>query len=269
MSNFFNKFNPINSNGLENEKPHILNRIISALIDACIVFLAFTGIYSLIINTPMADTMYKYYDEMTVIQDSYLYNYGLGVKDYDISKEEYSSYRVYKDEDGKEYVITGIDVPTDSDPQEVRDEYVANYNKYHEAIEKDASYANASTFSKLHNYGFVCLSALISEGIFYLAIPLIDKKSRTIGKMFAKSKVVSTRTYKRPKWYQILGSFSWKLIVESLVPFVFLNEVTFFATAIVQFTFMIINTDNRALHDLVSQTMVVIDTEQIDKKSTK
>jgi hypothetical protein len=214
----------------------------------------------------MEDKMYKYYDEMTVIQDSYLYNYGLGQKEYDINKEEYSSYRVYKDKEGKEYVIVGIEAPSSSDPQEVQDQYIANYNKYHEALEKDASYANASTFSNLNNYGFVCLSALISEGIFFLAIPLIDKNNRTIGKIFAKSKLISTRTLSKPKWHQILGSFSWKLIVESLIPFVFLNQITFVTTAIIQFTFVIINTDNRALHDLVSCTKVVIDTSRINEK---
>lgn len=266
MGKLFDKFNPKEGQIIENEKPHILNRIISALIDACIVFLAFTGLYTLIINTSMADGMHKYYDEMTVIQDSYLFSVGLGEKDYDIHKEEYSSYRVYLDDQGKEFVIIGIEPPNSSSTKEEQDDYIKKYDEYMKLVKNDASYQNASTFSKLHNFGFVSLSAFIVEGIFYLGVPLIDKKRRTIGKIFAKSKLISTKDLKTPKWHQILGSFSWKLIVESLIPFVFMNQVTFLVMATIQFIFIIINKDNRALHDLVSSTKVVIDVDSSSKK---
>ena len=36
---------------VENEKPHIINRIVSGIIDACLIFMLFFGCYILFLNT--------------------------------------------------------------------------------------------------------------------------------------------------------------------------------------------------------------------------
>ena len=253
-------FNKDNNSIVEpNTKPHILNRIISALIDACIVFICFFGFYSLLISTSLADKMNAYQDEMTVIQDSLLYSTGMGVKKYDFKdKEEYKNYRVYLDENNIEYVIVGIDSPSIDSSVEEQNEYLNKYKIFQEKLDNDAAYSAAKTFYILNNFGIVSLSAFTVEGVFFLIIPLIDQKRRTIGKIIAKTELIHSKKFGKVKWYQVVGSFSWKLIVESLIPFVFLNQATFAATAFIQLTFVIINKDNQALHDLISRTKVVV-----------
>ena len=238
-----------------NSKPHIINRIISGLIDACIVFMVFTGIYMIFLNTPISDSLYRYDDEKTVIYDSLLYSTGMGVKNYEF--EEDTTYRIYTDDDGKEFVIEGIASPSEDATQEEWDVYTAKYIDFHDKLEKDASYATAETNYKLVNFGLIALDALIVESIFYLAIPLIDKKRRTIGKMIAKTQLYSAKHKDNPKWYQMVGRFVWILLFESLIPYVFLSQATFVATAFITFVFVICNRDNKAFHDLVSGTMVI------------
>lgn len=241
-----------------NSKPHIINRIISGLIDACIVFISFTILYTIFLNTPISSQSLAYRDEMIVVQDSILYSTGMGYKEYEFKENEnYSSYRVYQDEEGKEYVIVGISAPSDDAPQSEWDVYNEKFVAYNDKLNNDAAYASAKGLYTASNFGLIALDALIVEGIFYLAIPLIDKRRRTIGKMIAKTQLYSTKHQGKVRWHQVVGSFSWRLIVESLIPFVFLNQATIFATSFITLIFAISNIDNKALHDLVSRTKVI------------
>lgn len=241
-----------------NSKPHIINRIISGLIDACIVFLTFTILYGIFLNTPISNTSLAYRDEMIVIQDSYLYSTGMGYKEYDFKdNEDYASYRIYKDDQDKEYVIVGISAPSDDASQSEWNIYNEKFVEYNTKLNNDASYASAKGLYTASNFALISLDALIVEGIFFLAIPLIDKKRRTIGKMIAKTQLFSTKHQGRVRWHQVVGSFAWKLIVESLIPFVFLNQATVFATSFINLIFAMSNRDNKTFHDLVSRTKVI------------
>lgn len=242
----------------KNVKPHIVNRILSAIIDACLVFMVFFGFYVLFLNTGISNSYHSYGDEMTVIYDSTLYETGMGYKEYNFEENEnYSSYRVYIDEEGKEYVIAGIAAPSQDAPQEEWDVYNNKYLAFSEKIKNDAAYSTAQTNKLLAEFGLVSLSALISESILLLAIPLIDKKRRTIGKIVSKIQPYSIKHQGNVKWHQVLRCFLFKLLVESLIPFVFLKHTTAFAAAFVELIFIIANKDHRALHDLVSGTRIV------------
>ena len=258
MENRSTNINHVVDEEKQNLKPHIINRILSAIIDACLVFMVFFGFYVLFLNTGISESYHSYDDEMTVIYDSTLFETGMGYKEYDFeSNETYSKYRVYTDEEGKEYVIAGIAAPSDDAPQSEWDVYNNKYLAFNEKIKNNAAYSTAQTNMLVAEFGLVSLSALISESILLLGVPLIDKKRRTIGKIASKIQPYSTKHQGHVKWHQVLGSFLFKLIVESLIPFVFLKHTTAFALAFIEFVFMISNKDHRTLHDLVSRTKIV------------
>ncbi len=242
----------------ENEKAHILNRIVSGIIDACLIFMIFFASYLLFLNTSLGESYHRYEDEMIVIYDSTLYQTGMGYKEYDFKGDKkFENYRVYLDDEGKEYVIAGISTPSENAPQEEWDIYNAKYIEFNKKIDNDASYSTAQTNKLLVEFGIVSLSALISETICLLIIPLIDSKRRTIGKIATKTQLYSLKHKGKPKWHQILGSYLFKLIVESIIPFVFLKHTTAFALMFIEFVFAICNTDNRTFHELVSRTRTV------------
>lgn len=242
----------------ENVKPHIINRIIGAIVDACLVFMVFFGFYILFLNTQIGQSYHNYSDEMTVIYDSTLFETGMGYKEYDFEeKKEYESYRVYVDDQGEQYVIAGIAAPSEDASDAEWEIYTNKYVEFDKKIKSNAAYSTAQTNKLLVEFGLVSLSATISETIFFLIIPLIDKKRRTIGKIVAKTQPYSIKFNGKVKWTQILSSFLFKLIVESLIPFVFLKHTTAFALAFIELVFAISNKDNRTLHDLISKTRVV------------
>ena len=243
---------------IDNEKPHIINRIVSGIIDACLIFMLFFGCYILFLNTSIGESYHRYEDEMTVIYDSTLYQTGMGYKEYEFEdNENYKNYRVYTDENKQEYVIVGISAPSENAPQSEWDVYNQKYLDFDKKIKNDASYSTAQTNKLLVEFGLVSLSAFISETVFLLGVPLIDKKRRTIGKIATKTQLYSIKHNGTPKWHQILGSYIFKLLVESIIPFVFLKHTTAFALMFIEFVFAICNKDNRTFHELVSRTRVV------------
>ena len=243
---------------VENEKPHIINRIVSGIIDACLIFMLFFGCYILFLNTPIGDSYHRYEDEMTVIYDSTLYQTGMGYKEYNYKdNKDYQNYRVYIDQDGNEYVIVGITTPSDDAPQSEWDIYNQKYLDFDKKIKNDASYSTAQTNKLLVEFGLVSLSAFISETVLLFIVPLIDKKRRTIGKIATKTQLYSLKHQGKPKWHQILRMYLFKLIVESIIPFVFLKHTTAFAFIFIEFVFAICNKDNRTFHELVSGIRVV------------
>ena len=133
-----------------NEKPHIINRIISGLIDASIVFMVFTGLYFIFMSTPISNPMMNYYDEMRVIQDSTIYNTGLGYKNYDFDTG--TSQRIYYDDLGKEYIITINPVPGEGATEAEIQAYMDSYNSYNEEMKNNAAYNLAETYYKLKNF---------------------------------------------------------------------------------------------------------------------
>ena len=258
---------------IENEKPHILNRIVSGIIDACLIFMLFFGCYILFLNTSIGESYHRYEDEMVVIYDSTLYQTGMGYKEYTFEgKEEYKSYRIYTEQDGRNYVIVGIQPPSDDAPQVEWDVYNQKYLDFDKKIKNDASYSTAQTNKLLVEFGLVSLSAFISETVLLLGVPLIDKKRRTIGKIATKTQLYSLKHNGIPKWHQILGSYVFKLLIESIIPFVFLKHTTAFAFMFIEFVFAISNKDNRTFHELVSRTRVVTSesfTPLIELKNSK
>ena len=184
-----------------NVKPNFIKRIVGGIIDACIVFMVFTGMYILFMNTSMSEKMMNSYDEMIVIQDSYKISSGFGVKEYDFNEE--TSYRIYTDDQGEEFIVKQITLKENASQNEI-DLYYNLYNSYQEKLNKDSAYSIAELNYKLGNFGLVSLSAFIAEAVFYFAIPMIDKKGRTLGKFFTKTMLYSFQKTAQLKFLQLV-----------------------------------------------------------------
>lgn len=242
-----------------NSKPFFLMRLIEGLIDACILLLAIVGLNQLFMLTPIGGAINNYVHEMYLIEDDYklktlvegsVETYGHKLYDNEEDYDKYTSaYIVYDaDETGHKYVIINN--------EEISSEVVSAYKK---AINADKTYKNLNFDYLLVSYGMTMLSGFIAEGIFLLAIPLLNKRRMTIGKWAAGHQLIDVKLATPPRWYQMVGRFAFQFVVESAIPFLFINNMIlhFLIAPTFLFTFVLFNKNGRTLHDLVSRTMVI------------
>lgn len=232
-----------------NSKPPFILRIISTLIDTALMILAGFGIHALIFISPMYDPIRSFEADLYQIQDRYALQTGFAEKITitEENKNEYVSYNVYTDEDNTQYVVVPIENPSE--------EIVTNYKV---AVTSDPAYADISFKYSLAGFGYVCLSGFISELVFFLIIPLTNKKRATIGQLFARLQVISVKYQDRALWYQLLGRFIFVFLIESVLPYLILNNWLMLVVPIVLIIIAAINKkNNRALQDIISGTMII------------
>lgn len=243
-----------------NSKPYWTMRVAAGFIDACILLLSIIGLNQLFMLTPIGKTINNYQTQIALVMDDYKLKalvegseetYGHKVYD---NEENYSTYttNLYvvhdADETGHNYVV----VKNDEVSEAVSKAYVASY-------QADTNYKNLSFDKKLVSYGMTMLSGFIAEGIFLLAIPLINKRRATLGKLAAGTQLIDYKYQTPPKWYQMVGRFAWQFVIESALPYLLLTNMIwiFLIVPIILFIIVLCNKKGRTLHDFISRTMVI------------
>jgi uncharacterized RDD family membrane protein YckC len=243
-----------------NKKPHRMLRIAGGLIDMFLLFLATFGLYQLELSIPISDSLKATQTEMVDIANETLLetNYGHKIYSTDEKYSSYNNYREYEDDEGKYKVI----VYTTDDGIE-KSELEARAEAYKTSITSNTTYSGLSFNYKFINYGLVILAGGISELVFLFIVPLTNKRRATLGKLAAGTQLISYKLQTRAKWWQVLIRFLWCFIIESALPFLFLNEMIIpLAIPSVLLVIMLFSKNtHRTLHDYVSGTMV------IDKKT--
>ena len=242
---------------IEPNKPaHWMLRISAGLIDLCILFLSIIGLRALIVSSPMGTHQRNVYNRIIEIQDNYKLEplvkgsdetYGYisyeGEEDYDSSK-----HHVYHDDElDINYVILDHDKLSD----EIKTAYA-------DALSADKEYQNKTFDYRLIDFGFVCLSGFIVEGVFLFAIPLFNKNRATLGKMAAGLQVINSKYQVRARWYQMMGRWLFTLIIEGILPYLFLSgSLTAVIMPVFLFIISLCNKERKTLHDFVSRTRVI------------
>lgn len=232
-----------------------LKRYIAGLFDTVLLFFIHYALYSLVLLSPIANTMNSHMQEMIVIRDGYKLSTGYGEK-HNLTLEEYnknySAYHLYSEGDPIQYyVVTNVQFES----EELR---AATYKEYEKATLADDAFQGEMTAYHIHNYLITAaLCGGVLEAVWLLIIPLIRGCGQTPGMFITGIRMISTKHYGKPKWYQYLGRFGFIFVVESLLPYFFLSQWTLIVVPIIEIIFIAVTERHRALHDLVSATMVV------------
>ncbi len=236
-----------------NKPAHWSMRAASGLIDLCLIFASVFGLRALFVATPMGNYLRELSREIVQIQDDYKLEplvkgseETVGYKVYE-GEEKYttSNYQVYEDEEGK-YIVMNNDKISD----ELLDAYTS-------AVSGDTEYKNATFNYRLVDFGFVALSGFIAEGIFIFAIPLLNKRRATLGKLAAGEQVINSKYQTKTKWYQMFGRWLWTYGVEGILPYLFISSLTTVIVPIVLFVITLCNKERKTLHDFVCRTRVI------------
>lgn len=277
----------------DNAKPSLIKRIGIALLDfvfAGVFFAAlFVGSYYTIFDklgySEASQTVFNAYNE------SHLYindkgNFSLISDNYDSSKTpeqnydgaitEFYSTNARAIKDGKLEEYNNLKISTGYYELNENNEYVRTasttadvarsfmeqqYDKAINYLFEDEAIINASRLT----YNILIISILIittiSSSIFYIAVPLIDKKHRTLAYMIGKIMPVDSKT---------LGSVLWeKILLRSVIfiVFTFISPITLFYWASkITFSFIpfFVNTlvlsfsrSNSGIHDYAAHVMVI------------
>ena len=243
-----------------NAKPYWTMRLAGGLIDIFLIFLMTLGLYQLFIRTPLNSGLKQYGNGMVEIQDSYKLKplfegdeQTIGHKVYE-NEEEYANYSAnlsYLDEETQlHYVVV--------DNENLSQDYI---NKYVAAVKADPTYKTYQFNYRLIDFGVTMLSVGITELVLFLFIPLINKRRATIGQLFAGTQLIHFRYQVEAKWYQIVGRFLWVLIIETALPYLFLEIYSLLIIPVVVYLITLTNKNRRTIHDFISRTMI------IDKKT--
>ena len=256
---------------LEPNKPaYWSQRIAAGLIDICLLFLACWGLFELFVMSPMGDGLREernamqevidYYKLQPLVADSSeTVGYKLYFDEEGYDKVEYQDYLVYTDPDNnKEYKV--VDYPESTE---------AALTAYKNAVAENTKYQNAVFNYRIKNFGLVFFAGAISEVVFIVVVPLLNKDRATIGKLAAGLKVINVKYQVEARWYQMVGRFLWTLSIESALPVLFLPSIGSFTSLmftvtlvpVILFLITLTNKDRRTLHDFVARTRV------IDKRS--
>lgn len=233
-----------------------VKRLLVGLIDAALLFFLNFGLYSLVRITPIASTMNGYQLSMQLIQDEHKLETGYGEVYYltqDEQQKTYPSYHLYQEEGGEAryYIVRNVVF-------EDKAKRTAVYNAYAEAVNKDPEYGNASFGYHLHNYLVTAvLCGGVIEVIWFFLIPLIGGRGQTPAMMIGGIRMINSRYYGKPRWYQYLGRTAFIFFVESALPYFILSQYTVLVVPVILALFVIFTPRHRTLHDLVSGVMVI------------
>jgi uncharacterized RDD family membrane protein YckC len=241
----------------DNSKPHFMMRIAGGLIDLGCMALVTFGLYYLFTLTPMGNATRNYKTQIQLISDDYKVKelidgsgetYGYKVHENEEAYKVYTTYVVHDpDETGYKYVVV--------DNKPVSNEVITAYTN---AIKADKVINNYKFNIRLIEYGLTMLGGFIATSTFLLAIPLLNKRRATLGKMFAGSMLVHNRYYTPAKWYQVVGRFSFQYLIEGALPYLFLGYYAIPVVPVVLFIISLISRKSgRTLHDYVSVTKVI------------
>ncbi len=248
-----------------NSKPSLFKRLLAGLIDMVIMFFFHYALYSLVLLTPISQSIRDYRNSALNIQEVIKVQSGYGVEEV-VDKSTYSGSKIvhYNKDTDYYYVVNDKDFGED---KAAKQEAFSNYTKM---LNADETYQGYLFSYHLHNYlvtVFVCGS--ITELLFMFVIPTIKNTGQTIGMLICSIKMFNPKYSGKAKWYQYLGRVGFMFFVESALPYFFIAEYILFIIPIILIVVMLLNKNNRTLHDLVSGVMVIEKKTFVDNESSE
>ena len=248
---------PVEQKSNKNVKPNMVLRIAGAIIDICSIFLLSLGAYSLFGRTSLGANVTRYNEEIVTIQDSYK------VKPLVEGSTETIGYKIYENQEGYDKATGLVHTDDIGNYKVVNNSNISDAlkNAYNAVLKEDVSYQNASFNYRLCDFGVMSLAISIAEIILVFAIPMTNKKRATIGKLLAGTQLITYKIEGPAKWYQLFGRTFFVLIIETLLPYLFISTFALIIAPIIALIISLINKKGRTLRDLITGTMI------IDKRS--
>lgn len=236
-----------NVNVSVNSAAKLSKRLLSAVIE---LFLVITTSYLLMtfVATPIANNVANYSQTKELCNEE-------SMKYYKIAKEE--QYNILKDYELKNgsFNLEYSDEFTSADKKE-KEEMLNKFNSDERVKElivviNDLN-GKVNTISNL----MLISSALIPELVFWLIIPLIDKKKRSLGMMINKLEIIH-RDDLEVKNSQIVKRFLSLYLLQTVI-FFFVFGVSFvYMVPLICFIMMYMSINRYAIHDLIAKTKIV------------
>lgn len=236
-----------NVNVSVNSAAKLSKRLLSAFIE---LFLVITTSYLLFtfVATPIANKVSNYQgNKETLVVETTKY--------YKIAKEE--QYNIIKDfiEKNGKFSIEYTSEWNDASEKE-KEEMVKTFNE-DDRVEELIVIINKLN-DKVNTTSNIMLisSALIPELIFWLIIPLVNKKKKSIGMMINKLEIIHRDDLEVTK-VQIVKRFLSLYLLQTVV-FFFVFGVSFvYMVPLICFIMMYMSINRYAIHDLIAKTKIV------------
>ena len=129
--------------------------------------------------------------------------------------------------------------------------------KYQAEYHKNALYSDLSLAYNVNTFAIVLGILFISEAIFLLVIPLVNKRRATLGILFAGGRVISKKYVDKARWYQILGKFAFIFLFDTALFYFALGEVILILMPFIIMLTRLFNKDRRSLQDLIVGIKVI------------
>ena len=236
-----------NVNVSVNSAAKLSKRLLSAFIE---LFLVITTSYLLFtfVATPIANKVSNYQankEELVVETTKY----------YKIAKEEqYNIIKDFVEKNGKFSIEYSSEWNNASEKE--KEEMVKTFNE--DARVKELIVIINELNDKVNTTSNIMLisSALIPELIFWLIIPLVNKKKKSIGMMINKLEIIHRDDLEVTK-VQIVKRFLSLYLLQTVV-FFFVFGVSFvYMVPLICFIMMYMSINRYAIHDLIAKTKIV------------
>ena len=137
------------------------------------------------------------------------------------------------------------------------DQYFDAYNNLNDKLINNTEYIKYySSFHVKNVYGAI-LTSLIPLLIFQLILPLISKK--TIGNYITKTTISNSKNNQKTSNIKISLRFLLIFILNTIIPYVLFNFITFIMIPLIELMFIIITKNKQTLINLISSTKVIED----------
>lgn len=223
-----------------NKKLSFMQRIAYTIIDFGTIFLLFFGLYQICLNTPISNNLHNAQSDMNEIQIEKGTETGFFVKTY-LEEGQTTNAVVYEDEGGKYFY--NLD-------NEFKDAYLT-------ALNSDEKYSNLKFAYTVNSFTIFLSCLAISEVVFLIAIPLVNKRRATLGILFAGGRCISKKYIDKARWYHVLFKFVFIFFIDSALPFFAFGEVALLFLPFLTLLSTLTNKDRRTFHDLISGIMVI------------
>ena len=237
-----------------NKPPMWTQRVAGGLIDFGLLFLAFFGLYNLLVATPAGNVLTNYRNEMIEVQDEYKLatlisgsDETYGHKAYEGSEEftQNEGFLHHEDENGVYVVVNNSEIS-----KEIKD-------AWNKSVKADKRYSTARSNYRFVDFGYTVGCGGVSELVFLLVIPLCNKRRATLGKLLARTTLIDKKYHTPPKWYQMLGRWIWIYLIESTLIYLAIGSWVMLAVPVLSFIITLFNKDRRTLHDFISRCQVI------------
>ncbi len=219
--------------------------ILSGLLNLAFFIILAIIINRIIFNISLSNNYHQLHSELITIQDTYKIETGYGEKIYlnSLNEQEFSKYHVYTDEGGR-YVVNNLN--------QVNEEIEKSFSN---KLKNDSVYQETLKSFQFNSFSLLTLVIGVSQGVFFLVVPLCNKNRATFGQMIFGLKIINYRNKKPINPLIVIVRFLIIFIFESLLPYILFGEIVLLFMPLILIAVTLFSNDNRTIHDFITYSL--------------